>query len=118
MPSQRGRKQAVVARSPLEKLLGVKRERGWRALKLYSDLNWAYSRDYLGLEPDGSDSGVMNVFTRRDGVIRHFWMGEIGFDAADPGQDPRDSPELAPLWNILDLTPEGRKSNWYPKLRY
>ena len=109
---------AVVARSPLEKLLAVKQERGWRDLKLYTDLGGTYSRDYQGLEPDGSEAGVMNVFTRRDGTIRHFWMGEITPDAADPGQDPRDQPELAPLWNVLDLTPEGRWSDWYPKLRY
>jgi predicted dithiol-disulfide oxidoreductase (DUF899 family) len=45
-------------------------------------------------------------------------MGEITPDAADPGQDPRDQPELAPLWNVLDLTPDGRGPDWYPKLRY
>lgn len=109
---------AVVARSPLDRLLEVKRERGWRTLRLYTDLDGAYSRDYQGLEPDGSESGVTNVFTRRDGSIRHFWMGELTPDLADPGQDPRDQPELAPLWNVLDLTPEGRKPDWYPKLRY
>lgn len=109
---------AVIARSPLDRLLAVKQERGWRALKLFTDLNAAYSRDYLALEPDGAESGVMNVFTRRDGKLRHFWMGEITFDAADPGQDPRDPPELAPLWSVLDLTPQGRQSDWYPKLSY
>ena len=36
----------------------------------------------------------------------------------DPGQDPRDAPDVASLWNILDLTPEGRASDWYPKLAY
>ena len=35
----------VVARSPLEKLLAFKRERGWRNLRLYSDLNDNYTRD-------------------------------------------------------------------------
>jgi predicted dithiol-disulfide oxidoreductase (DUF899 family) len=24
----------------------------------------------------------------------------------------------APLWNLLDLTPEGRGMTWYLKLRY
>ena len=109
---------AVVARSPLDRLLEFKRERGWQALKLYCDLTGDYSRDYLGLEPDGGESGVTNVFTRRDGAIRHFWMGEMTPEVADPGQDPRDQPELAPLWNVLDLTPEGRKPDWYPKLSY
>lgn len=40
------------------------------------------------------------------------------FDAADPGQDPRTAPDIAPLWNILDLTPEGRSTDWYPSLSY
>jgi predicted dithiol-disulfide oxidoreductase (DUF899 family) len=26
--------------------------------------------------------------------------------------------ELAPLWNVLDLTPQGREPHRYPKLRY
>jgi predicted dithiol-disulfide oxidoreductase (DUF899 family) len=37
---------------------------------------------------------------------------------ADPGQDPRGAPDMAPLWNILDLTPAGRGTDWYPKLSY
>src|SRR4051812_9956142 len=46
---------AVVARSPIERLVAFKRERGWQALRLYSDLSEAYSRDYFGMLPDGSD---------------------------------------------------------------
>ena len=68
---------AVVARSPIERLAAWKRERGWRDLKLYSDLNGAYSRDYFGLLPNGSEVPSFNVFTRRDGTIRHFWGGEM-----------------------------------------
>src|ERR1700729_1908879 len=34
---------AVVARSPIERLVAWKKERGWRDLRLYSDLNGAYS---------------------------------------------------------------------------
>ena len=109
---------AVVARSPIERLLEVKAERGWRGLKLYSDVTGDYSRDYLGWEPGVGENGVTNVFTRQDGAIRHFWMGEMTDAVADPGQDPRDQPEIAPLWNVLDQTLEGRKPDWYPKLRY
>ena len=36
----------------------------------------------------------------------------------DPGQDPRGAPDPTPLWNILDLTPAGRGTDWYPKLEY
>jgi len=53
-----------------------------------------------------------------NGVIRHFWSGEMGPATADPGQDPRGAPDLNPLWTILDFLPEGRGANWYPKLDY
>ncbi|WP_225767009.1 DUF899 family protein [Inquilinus sp. Marseille-Q2685] len=109
---------AVVARSPFARLAAWKRERGWRDLRLYSDLNGAYSRDYFGVAPDGSDIPALNVFTRRDGTIRHFWAGEMTGATADPGQDPRGAPDPAPLWMVLDCTPEGRGADWYPKLSY
>jgi predicted dithiol-disulfide oxidoreductase (DUF899 family) len=109
---------AVVARSPIERLVEFKRTRGWRNLKLYSDIDGAYSRDYHAIAEDGGDDAAYAVFTRRDGTIRHFWSGEMGFETADPGQDPRGAPDFMPLWTILDTTPEGRGADWYPSLEY
>ncbi len=108
----------VVARSPVERLEAFKAERGWRNLRLHTDLNDAYSRDYFGLLPDGSEVPAFNIFTRRDGTIRHFWAGEMSGQTADPGQDPRGAPDFAPLWNVLDCTPGGRDPDWYPSLDY
>jgi len=109
----------VVARSPIGRLVAWKRERGWNNLRLYQDLNGAYSRDYFGLLDDGSEVPALNVFTRRDGAIRHFWSAEMTGSMADPGQDPRGTPvSYAPLWSMLDCTPEGRGSDWYPSLDY
>jgi len=109
---------AVVARSSIEKLVTFKKERGWRNLKLYSDTTGDFSRDYHNIAPDGGDIPGFNVFTRRDGTIRHYWSGEMGPESADPGQDPRGAPDLMPIWTILDATPEGRGTDWYPKLEY
>ena len=109
---------AVVARSPIERLVAFKKERGWRDLKLYSDMNDEFSRDFHAVGPNGEDYAGLNVFSRRDGTIRHFWSGEMDFGTADPGQDPRGAPDLMPLWTVLDCTPEGRVSDWYPKLDY
>jgi predicted dithiol-disulfide oxidoreductase (DUF899 family) len=106
----------VVARSPIERLVAFKKERGWRHLKLFSDGSGDYTRDYVSA--DDADIPAFNVFTRRDGTIRHFWSGEMGAETADPGQDPRGAPDLMPLWTILDSTPEGRGADWYPKLNY
>lgn len=109
---------AVIAQSPIERVVAFKKERGWRNLKLYSDTSGEYSVDYLANTPEFADSAAINVFTKRDGVIRHFWAGEMGFAQADPGQDPRGAPDLMPLWTVLDMTPEGRRSDWYPSLEY
>jgi predicted dithiol-disulfide oxidoreductase (DUF899 family) len=109
---------AVVARSPIKTLIAFQKERGWHNLKLYSDTTGEFSRDYHALTAGGEDDPAFNVFTRRDGTMRHFWSGEMGSDTSDPGQDPRGAPDLMPIWTILDATPEGRGTDWYPKLEY
>ena len=106
----------VIAGAPIERLISWKRGRGWNHIRLFSDLSGAYLKDWFGLTPDGMEVPAFNIFTRRDGTLRHFWTGEI--TTSDPGQDPRGAPDLAPLWNVLDMTPEGRGADWYPKLDY
>jgi predicted dithiol-disulfide oxidoreductase (DUF899 family) len=108
---------AVIARSSIDKLKAFKAERGWQHLPLYSDMSGDFSRDYHAVI-DGNDIPQFIVLTRRDGTIRLFWAGEMGSESADPGQDPRGAPDLMPLWTILDSTPEGRGTDWYPKLDY
>jgi predicted dithiol-disulfide oxidoreductase (DUF899 family) len=107
---------AVFARSPIERLLDFKKERGWQNLPLYSDNSGNYTRTYVSAED--ADVPGLNIFTRRDGTIRHFWAGEMSGEMADSGQDPRGAPDADPLWTFLDLTPEGRGTNWYPMLEY
>src|SRR3979411_2381027 len=85
---------------------------------LFSYISRDFTRDYHARTKDGGDDAAFNVFTRRDGTIRHFWGGEMNGASADPGQDPRGAPDLMPLWTILDVTPEGRGTDWYPKLNY
>ncbi|NRP70645.1 hypothetical protein ILFOPFJJ_01526 [Ensifer psoraleae] len=107
---------ALVARSPIERLAEAKKARGWTQLKVYSDGDGAFTRDYVSA--DDADVPGYTVFTRRDGTIRHFWSGEMNGKMADPGQDPRGAPDLDPLWTLLDTTPEGRGKDWYPELDY
>jgi len=58
------------------------------------------------------------VFKKSGNAVRLFWRSEMTSEMADPGQDPRDAPDIASLWNILDLTPSGRGTDWYPSLEY
>ncbi|WP_031358885.1 DUF899 family protein [Caballeronia sordidicola] len=113
---------AVIARGPIERLVAFKKERGWRHLRLYSSGGNSFNRDYANEDPDAGDNAAFNVFTRssnRSGsILRHFWGDEMGPQTADPGQDPRGAPDPMPLWLMLDLTPGGRSTDWYPKLEY
>ena len=107
---------ATMARSPIDRLVEAKRARGWTKLKVYSDGDGDFTRTYVSAED--ADVPAYNVFTLKGGTLRHFWAGEMSGEMADPGQDPRGAPDLDPLWTILDTTPEGRGSDWYPKLEY
>ena len=107
---------AVTARSPIDRLMEYKRQRGFVNLPFVSDLSGEYTRTYVN--PDDADVPGFSVFTRRDGVVRHFYSGELSGTMSDPGQDPRGAPDLDPLWLMLDLTPAGRGTDWYPKLEY
>ncbi len=107
---------AMVARSPIDRLLAARKARGWTRLKVYADTDGDYTRNYVS--PEDGDVPAYNVFTRKGGTIRHFWGGEMNNDMADPGQDGRGAPDMDPLWTLLDTTPEGRGTDWYPKLEY
>jgi predicted dithiol-disulfide oxidoreductase (DUF899 family) len=40
------------------------------------------------------------------------------FAPEDPGQNTRHIDLVWPLWNVLDMTPQGRGTDWFPKLNY
>jgi predicted dithiol-disulfide oxidoreductase (DUF899 family) len=107
---------AVSARSPIERLKEYKKQRGLANLPFFSDTSGEYTRTYVNA--DDADVPSFSVFTRHNGIIRHFYSSEMGGEMADPGQDPRGAPDLDPLWSMLDWTPEGRGTDWYPKLDY
>ncbi len=108
---------AVVARSPIARLRAACAERGWRNLRLISSANNSYHGDYHSETAEGSQRPIMNVFSRRGGELRHVWASELAFAPTDPGQDPRHIDQIWPLWNALDLTPEGR-GDFHPQLEY
>ena len=109
---------AVIGRSPLSRQLAFARERGWRFLKFYTTIGDDFPTDYRGLAPDGTEWPMLDVWTRQGTTVRHFWGSEMGSETADPGEDPRNAPDPEALWNMLDLTPGGRGTDWYPKLEY
>jgi predicted dithiol-disulfide oxidoreductase (DUF899 family) len=108
----------VVAKSPIERIREFARERGWRKLRLLSSAGNTYNHDYHGETADGSQIPALNVFTRRGGKIRHVTCSELMFAPREHGQHPRHVDMIWPLWNLFDYTPEGRGTDWGPKLDY
>jgi predicted dithiol-disulfide oxidoreductase (DUF899 family) len=109
---------AIVAKAPLPHLLAFARERGWRRLRLLSSASNTYNRDYLAETAEGSQRPMLNVFRRDGATIRHFWGSELFYAPTDLDQDPRHVGTLEPVWNLLDLIPEGRPSVWDEQLSY
>ena len=109
---------AVVAKSPLERIRSFARERGWSRVRLLSSAGNDYNRDYYGENAQGGQQPSLNVFVGRARKIYHSYHYELLLAPSDPGQNQRHVDMIWPLWNLLDLTPEGRGTDWYPSLNY
>jgi predicted dithiol-disulfide oxidoreductase (DUF899 family) len=105
----------IVAKSP--RALTFARERGWRRLRFVSSAGNTYNRDYLAETPEGNQRPMLNVFHRDGETIRHFWGSELFYAPWDAGEDPRHVGTIEPLWNLFDLTREGRP-DWDEQLSY
>jgi predicted dithiol-disulfide oxidoreductase (DUF899 family) len=108
----------AVAKAPLPRVLDFASERGWRRVRVLSSESNNYNRDYHGESATGEQQPMLNVFVREGDAIRHFWGSELLFAPTDAGQDPRHVGTIEPLWNLFDLTPEGRGREWEEQLSY
>jgi predicted dithiol-disulfide oxidoreductase (DUF899 family) len=108
----------VVAKARLERVLAHAKSRGWHRIRLVSSAGNNFNRDYHGEDEDGQQLPMLNVFRRQGDTVRHCWGSELHFEPADPGQDQRHGDMIDPLWNLFDLTPDGRGIDWYPDISY
>ncbi|GGN65381.1 hypothetical protein GCM10011579_035750 [Streptomyces albiflavescens] len=91
------------------------RNRGWHRLRLLSCGDSTFKYDLGSEDKDGEQDSTLSVFTRDgDGTVRHFYSAHPRM--ADD-IDQRGIDLLAPVWHLLDLTPQGR-GDWYPNLDY
>jgi len=105
---------AVVAKSPIERIRQFTDNRGWQNMRMLSSEKNTYNQDYYGQYPDGSQWPACNVFVKRNGTIFHTYGAELLFVKGE--MQARHMDLMWPLWNFLDMTPEGRGSDWYPEL--
>jgi predicted dithiol-disulfide oxidoreductase (DUF899 family) len=110
--------EAVVARAPLPRLLAFGEERGWRRLRLLSAAATSFNRDFHAETADAAQRPMLNVFHRDAATIRHPWGSELLYAPTERGQEPRHVGTIEPLWNLLDLIPEGRGVDWDEQFAY
>lgn len=105
---------AIVAADPAT-LRAYARQRGWDRLRLLSAGESTFKYDLGSEDREGKQDSTISVFTRdTDGTVRHFYSGHpwLADDIKERGID-----ELNPIWNVLDLTPQGR-GTFYASLEY
>jgi len=106
---------AIVAAADPSTLRAYARTRGWDKLRLLSAGDSTFKYDLGSEDREGGQDSTISVFTRdSDGTLRHFYSGHpwLGPEIKERGID-----ELIPVWNMLDLTPQGR-GKWYASLDY
>jgi predicted dithiol-disulfide oxidoreductase (DUF899 family) len=106
---------AIVAAADLSTLRSHARKRGWDKLRLLSAGDSTFKYDLGSEDSEGHQDSTVSVFTRdSNGTLRHFYSGHpwLAHDITDRGID-----ELNPIWNVMDLTPQGR-GKWYASLDY
>lgn len=109
---------AVIAKTPLDRLTAFAKERGWRHARMLSSAGSSFKRDYHAETPEGDQRPMMTVFHKTRDGIEHFWSSEMFYVHSDPGQDPRHVGTIEPVWNLMDLTPEGRPAKWDEQIVY
>jgi predicted dithiol-disulfide oxidoreductase (DUF899 family) len=106
---------AIVAAADLASLRSYARTRGWNRLRLLSAGSSTFKYDLGSENKEGDQDSAISAFTRDgDGTIRHSYTGHpwLAPDIKERGID-----ELTPIWNIMDLTRQGR-GTFYTKLEY
>jgi predicted dithiol-disulfide oxidoreductase (DUF899 family) len=106
---------AIAAAADPPALRDHARRRGWYNLRLLSCGASTFKHDLGSEDADGNQDSTISVFTRdADGTVRHFYSAHPHM-AEDIDQRGLDL--LSPVWNLLDLTPQGR-GDWYAELDY
>jgi predicted dithiol-disulfide oxidoreductase (DUF899 family) len=105
----------LVAAAGLPDLRAHARTRGWDQLRLLSCGSNTFKNDLRSEDEEGRQDSTVSVFGKEsDGTIRHFYTAH---PSMAPDIKERGIDLLCPVYNILDLTPEGR-GQWRASLNY
>lgn len=105
---------AIVAAADPKALRDHARDRGWSNLRLLSAGSNIFKFDLGSENPDGGQDSAISVFTKDGNTVRHFYTAH---PRMAPDINERGIDLLVPVYNFLDLTPQGR-GQWYASLAY
>jgi len=106
---------AIVAAADPATLRAHARARGWHNLRLLSAGESTFKYDFRSEDAEGRQDSALSVFTRdATDTLRHFYTTHPWLD---DDTNERGIDLLQPVYNLLDLTPQGR-GNWYASLDY
>lgn len=106
---------AIVAAADLATLRAHARKRGWDNLRLLSCGSNTFKYDLRSEDREGKQDSTVSVFTKeKDGTLRHFYTAHPRMSSNIP---ERGIDLLTPVYNLLDLTPQGR-GDWYASFKY
>src|SRR4030095_4746707 len=106
---------ATVAAADPPVLRAHARTRGWDNLRLLSCGSNTFKYDLGSEDAEGGQDSTVSVFTKHSmGALRHFYTAHprMATDIKERGIDL-----LCPVYNIFDLTPQGR-GDWYASFNY
>ena len=106
---------AIVAAADLPALRAHARKRRWDKLRLLSAAQSRFKYDLGSENAAGNQDSTISVFVLdKGGSVRHFYSVH---PRMDHDTDTRGIDEYNPIWNVLDLTPQGR-GNFDASLAY
>ncbi len=112
----------VVAKSPIARLAAWAHARGWEHMSLISTAGNSYDADYFGETSKFSKGSAPSTRCRtaRTGTRRSSTCSENATEKSvtSGGRRYRAGDLADPLWNLLDMTTEGRGGEWFPKVEY
>ena len=105
---------AVVAQGEIGEFRSWARSRRWNNLRLISSAGSSFKTDLHFQNSKAEQFPGVSVFVKsHDNSLRHFYSAS----AIMKENEYRGLDLFTPVWNLLDLTPDGR-GDWLPSVQY
>ena len=105
---------AIVAQGEITEFRVWARRRNWYNLRLISSAGSSFKTDLHFQDSNEEQFPGVSVFMKsKDGSLRHFYSAS----AIMKENEYRGLDLFTPVWNFLDLTPDGR-GDWHPGVQY